>query len=139
MKLCIFGSRGVTDLDLALNIIETVLEETKWAVTEVVSGTARGADTLGEEWAEQMEIPVKRFPADWGRYGKRAGYVRNGEMAEYCDCAIGLWDGESRGTSMMVDCLVAAGKPFAIYNQKTEEITFAFPATPEESVQGDPD
>lgn len=54
-------------------------------ITEVVSGCARGIDTEGEVWAEVNQIPIKRFPADWDRYGKGAGFKRNAEMAKYAE------------------------------------------------------
>ncbi len=58
-------------------------------------GTARGVDTLGERWAINHNIPVHKFPADWGRFGRAAGMYRNAEMASYADGALILWDGES--------------------------------------------
>lgn len=70
---------------------------------EVVSGTARGADTLGEKWAHSHNIPVQRFPAMWEVYGKSAGYLRNKEMAEYATHLVAFWDGKSRGTKHMID------------------------------------
>ncbi len=48
-----------------------------------------------------MGFKVRRFPADWNRYGKRAGYVRNQEMAEYASHCILFWDGASKGTKIM--------------------------------------
>lgn len=50
---------------------------------EIISGTCRGADIMGENFAKTYNIPVKRFPADWKLYGKNAGNVRNRQMAEY--------------------------------------------------------
>ncbi len=72
-------------------------------ITEIVSGTCKGVDQLGEEWAGRKGIPVKRFPADWNQYGRRAGPLRNREMAKYADALIAIWDGESRGTKNMID------------------------------------
>jgi hypothetical protein len=70
---------------------------------EVVSGCARGADQLGERWADERGYPVKRFPADWHKHGKRAGYLRNEEMAGYATHLVAFWDGRSRGTKHMID------------------------------------
>ena len=70
---------------------------------EVVSGCARGADQLGERWAKERGHSVKRFPADWTRYGKRAGFVRNAEMAGYATHAVLFWDGRSKGTGHMLE------------------------------------
>jgi hypothetical protein len=72
-------------------------------VTEVVSGCAHGADKLGERWAASLKIPVARFPADWDTHGKRAGFIRNSEMAEYADACIVFWNGTSKGTKHMID------------------------------------
>ena len=69
----------------------------------VISGTAGGADRLGEKWAELHNVPVHLFPADWNEYGKKAGYIRNEEMADNADTLIAFWDGKSRGTGHMID------------------------------------
>lgn len=70
---------------------------------EIVSGTARGADELGERYAAERGLPVKRFPADWDQYGRSAGYKRNAQMAEYADAAVIFWDEISRGSKHMID------------------------------------
>lgn len=76
---------------------------------EFVSGTARGADQLGEKYVSESIWSVKRFPADWDLYGKRAGYIRNEQMAKYSmsdnsyGVLIAFWDGRSKGTKHMID------------------------------------
>ena len=70
---------------------------------EIVSGNARGADKLGERYAKEHNLPVKLFPANWDKYGKRAGYLRNQEMANYADVLIAFWDEKSKGTKHMID------------------------------------
>lgn len=102
MKAIIAGSRDAIDYSHLLTAINA-FNLTGKEITEVVSGTARGADKMGEKWAKENDIPVKRFPANWNKYGKSAGYRRNEEMAEYADYLIALWDFESRGTKHMVD------------------------------------
>lgn len=64
------------------NIVDTL------GVTEIVSGTARGADRFGEKIAQLEGIPIKRFPARWEQFGKGAGFKRNIEMAKYADALI---------------------------------------------------
>lgn len=98
MKVIIAGSRTVRDY----NIIERAIQNSKFNITEVISGNAKGADALGELYAFNNNIPVKRFPANWNRYGKKAGYVRNTEMAEYADGLVAIWDGISNGTKHMI-------------------------------------
>ena len=99
MKTIIAGSRTITEYSIVLKAIEN----SKFKITEVVSGTALGVDKLGEEYAKENNIPIKQFPADWNRHGKKAGYLRNKEMAEYADAVVLVWDGKSRGTKHMYD------------------------------------
>lgn len=68
-------------------------------VTEVVSGCAKGADEGGEQWAKLRGLKVKRFPALWGVHGRRAGHLRNIQMAVYAD-ALALFPG-GRGSADM--------------------------------------
>ena len=74
---------------------------------EIVCGKARGADTLGEQFAKEYKLSIKYFPADWNTYGKSAGYRRNAEMANYAKedngVLIAFWDGKSKGTKHMID------------------------------------
>lgn len=71
--------------------------------TVILSGTAQGVDTLGEQWAEKNGVPVERYPADWARYGKSAGHKRNRDMGMRADALIAVWDGESPGTRGMIE------------------------------------
>jgi hypothetical protein len=103
MKVIIAGSRSATDYQDLLNAIDIVSMINGWDISEVVSGTARGADRLGERWAKENNILLKRFPADWDRWGKMAGMLRNADMAKYGNALLALWDGVSRGTFNMID------------------------------------
>lgn len=99
MRTIIAGSRNCNDIQLLINAIDNC----EWDITKVICGMAKGADHLGELWANFMKIPVDKFPADWNKYGKSAGYKRNVQMAENADALIALWDGESRGTKHMIE------------------------------------
>ena len=70
---------------------------------EIVSGTAQGADRLGERYAIENSIKIKRFQPDWDTYGKSAGYIRNEDMAKYGTCLVVFWDGQSKGTRHMIE------------------------------------
>jgi len=102
VKLIIAGSREFTDYELLTEML-AAKDLNADTVTEVVSGCARGADRLGEKWAGAQGIPIARFPANWDNYGKRAGFIRNSEMAEYADACIVFWNGSSKGTKHMID------------------------------------
>ncbi len=74
---------------------------------EIISGHASGADTLGEKFAKAYGYPLKIFPADWDKYGRAAGPIRNEQMAKYAADAdrgilIAFPVGESRGTRNMI-------------------------------------
>ena len=101
MKLIIAGSRSFDDYELLTEQLDEICA--KYDITEIVSGTARGADTMGEIYAIAHDIPVKRFPADWNRYGKSAGYRRNEQMAQYADACICFSVDNSKGTEHMIN------------------------------------
>lgn len=106
MKIIIAGSRSIEDYQTIDHYCNKyiILD-----ATEVVSGTARGVDELGERWAKNYGIPVKQFPAQWSEFGKVAGMIRNSRMANYADGLIAFWDGNSRGTKHMIDTAIDRG------------------------------
>jgi len=100
MKVIIAGSRNFNDYNLLKSSCDNLL--TQFTNIEIVSGTARGADKLGERYAREKGYSIKEFPANWS-LGKSAGYIRNDEMAKYADMLIAFWDGTSKGTKHMID------------------------------------
>lgn len=89
-----------------------------WSCTEIeiVSGMARGVDSLAcEVAAEKPRWFVKSFPANWDKYGKAAGPIRNEQMAKYADYLIAVWDGKSHGTKNMIEQMKKVNKPYYIY------------------------
>jgi hypothetical protein len=112
MKVIIAGSREIT----SYVVVQLAVAGSGFDITEVVSGTARGVDQLGELWAFENDIPVKRFPADWKKYGKSAGYKRNQQMAEYADALIAIWDGKSAGTGHMISIAKMKQLPVYVHN-----------------------
>jgi hypothetical protein len=115
MKVIIAGSIHMPEHLYAL--IDYAVAASKFKITEVVSGTAKGADTLGELWAFQNNIPVKTFEPNWDKFGKAAGPIRNGQMKDYADAAIVfIWD-RSRGSANMIAQMKKANKPvFVVEN-----------------------
>lgn len=101
MKVIVAGGRDYDDYQLMENRLDYLLQN-KDDVT-IVSGTARGADKLGERYANQKGFEVIEMPANWDKYGKSAGYKRNEDMAKIADAAVIFWDGESRGSKHMID------------------------------------
>jgi hypothetical protein len=120
LNTIIAGSRGITDLDL----LETIIKESGLDISVVISGMAIGVDTLGLIWAKKHNIPTIEMPADWNKYGKSAGYIRNTEMSKKADALICLWDGESRGTRNMIDLMEKKKSTFiCVYDTKNKKIT----------------
>ncbi len=111
MKVIIAGSR---DGFVARNVFEAI-EESKFKITEVISGGARGVDRDGEYWARLNNIPIKQFIPDWERSGKAAGLLRNLDMAEYADALVAVWDGKSKGTKHMIEAMQKMNKPTHVY------------------------
>lgn len=83
---------------------------------EVVCGEAIGPDKQGRLWAEARGIKVKSFPAQWDALGKRAGFVRNVEMADYGTHLIAFWDGVSNGTKHMIETAIERGLVVKVIN-----------------------
>lgn len=114
MRVIIAGSRqGVTYQDVRR--AATQFQQLNESITTVLSGTAEGADKLGERWAEEREIPIERYPADWHLYKGRAGRVRNAKMATLAEGLIALWDGRSPGTAHMIEVATLRGLKVHVY------------------------
>jgi len=98
MRTIIAGGRTVTDPKL----LQEALSQCGWTPTLVLCGLAKGADTLGEEYALDNDIPVEYYPANWNKFGRTAGFIRNIQMADNAVALIALWDGVSKGTAHMI-------------------------------------
>lgn len=108
-KLIIAGSRSITDK----RVVRTAIEDGDLCfgpVDEIVHGDcSRGVDAVADEIARDMGFDVKRMPAEWDEHGKRAGPIRNGEMAKYADALVAVWDGKSTGTESMINVALVKG------------------------------
>jgi hypothetical protein len=131
MKLIITGSRDFEGEEAYESICDAV-SKSGWEfdIEEVVSGKAKGADTLGERWAFENDRPVRGFWPQWkdlkqegarvkenqyGKYNANAGAFRNTQMAEYGDALIAIVDG-SFETVNMVKQMKELGKPVFTYD-----------------------
>lgn len=110
IRIIVAGGRDFDDyklLKLTLKEYINGLDIIDLSQIVVISGAARGADTLGEHFACDYQIAIRRFPAKWEELGKRAGFVRNAEMAKYAAEKRGVlfafWDGKSKGTKNMIN------------------------------------
>lgn len=115
-KVIIAGGREFSDFDLLFSKCEKILEKKNFV--EIVSGCARGADKLGILYAKKKGFEFSKFPANWDMFGKKAGFMRNQQMADYADALIAFWDGESRGTKDMIQRAKAKKIPVRIVKYK---------------------
>ena len=105
MKVIIAGSRSFCDYAS----LSAVMKDIK-NISEVVCGCAPGTDELGKKWANEHNIKVTFFPAEWNIYGKAAGTIRNHKMGDYADYLVAFWDGKSKGTKDMIDYMKRINK-----------------------------
>ena len=106
MKLLVTGSRSWPDKQAVYNVL------TELNPTLVIHGGATGADAFAEQWAVEHDVLVDRHPADWGKYGRAAGAIRNAQMVnEKPDLVVAFLHGNSPGTRMTMKMAEAAGIP----------------------------
>jgi hypothetical protein len=119
-KVIIAGSRGFSNYKLLREQCNKYLrEKRKTSNIIIVSGHARGADTLGEKYAQDEGFALEIYPAQWKKLGKQAGYRRNEQMAEVADALIAFWDGESKGTKHMIDIMNAKSLQVKVVEYET--------------------
>lgn len=106
-NVIVAGSRDFDDY----NLLSSTLDKLFYVKcpNAIVCGEAKGADSLGKQYAIERHIRVFSFPANWRRYGRNAGFIRNTEMLEHADCLVAFWDGKSKGTKHMIDISRKAG------------------------------
>lgn len=140
VKVIIAGSRNFNDYELVEKmchfIFYTLSKENKLTGhisedvpnMEIISGTAKGADTLGEKFAKQVGIKIKQFAPRWDIFGKKAGMIRNRYMADYAieddsyGVLIAFWDTKSKGTKGMIEIALDKGLRIFIVNTNTKEL-----------------
>lgn len=117
MRLAVVGSRTFTDYELMFLVLDL------YAPTVIISGGAKGADTLARRFALANDIELREYPAEWDKYGKSAGFRRNKFIVDDCDAIVVFFgpEGESRGASHTLGLAKDAGKPWAVYYQEEED------------------
>lgn len=116
MRIGVVGSREFDNYALLSETLSPFLK----TVTLLVSGGAKGADSLGKQWADENGIPVVIYKPDWDNYGKVAGFRRNSEIVSNSDCIIAFWDGESRGTADTIKKAKISGLNVIVINYNEE-------------------
>ncbi len=119
MKVIVAGGRDFKNYKLLKCTLDNFQQE-YGNITEMMSGGARGSDKLGEQYANENNIPIKQFVPDWEGLGKKAGHVRNRKMGDYAKehngMLVAFWDKQSKGTKGMIDYATKIGlKSVVVY------------------------
>jgi len=115
VRILVCGSRGFDVYRIVVDAMENVIVATKGDV--IVEGCARGADRLGELYALNAGLILEHHPADWEKYGRRAGFLRNVEMVESGIAVVAaFWDGTSKGTKHTIAQATARGIPVEVFS-----------------------
>lgn len=107
MRIAVIGSRGIGSIDFALVGAEPG--------DVIVSGGAKGPDTLAAQAAEAAGLGVRVYLPNYALYGRAAPHVRNREIVADCDRLVAFWDGESKGTASTIAYAHRCGKPVQIF------------------------
>jgi len=118
MKIIIAGSRLFDSREILFNTMDDIMD--RYNITEIVSGTAKSTDSIGEQYAYENSLKISKFPTEWDLYGNGAGNKRNEEMARYATIAVIFWDGKSRGSKNMIETMNKMGKHVIVkyYNEE---------------------
>lgn len=121
-KVIIAGSRGFSNYKLLKEKCNEYLREKRKEYNIIIiSGGARGADTLGEKYAQDEGFSLEVFSANWNKFGKSAGFRRNEQMAEVADALIAFWDGKSHGTKHMIEIMENKKLLVRVVNYETSD------------------
>jgi len=123
MNIAIVGGRDFSDYTLLKESLSAYISIYSGIPDNIVSGGAKGADTLAAQFATEMDIPLLVFKPDYQKYGRGATLVRNTQIIENADVVFAFWDGQSKGTKDSITKAKKLQKELHIisYGEKTEE------------------
>lgn len=115
MKIVIGGCRTFKEYDVFCAFVNDCLEELQGGEElTFLSGHCAGVDLMAERYAQERGLALEIFPANWAKYGRAAGPIRNREMVKRADVVIAFWDGASRGTKSLIGYAKECGKALYI-------------------------
>lgn len=110
MKIAVIGSREIDNINLAKHLPAEC--------DEIVSGGARGVDTLAANYAKENGLKLTEFLPNYEAFGRSAPIIRNRTIVDYSDGVIAFWDGTSRGTAYVISYCNKTGKPVKIVRMR---------------------
>lgn len=111
IRVIVAGTRSFTDYALAREKLDRIIlglqEDFPCKRIVIITGDANGADQSGNRYAYDRGYTLRKFPAEWRKYGRAAGPIRNAQMMDFAKethpVLVAFWDGKSRGTKNMID------------------------------------
>lgn len=100
--IIICGTRTFNDEGFMKGNLDNILRNLDKSKITIFSGLAKGPDTYAIKYALVNKLDIQKYPADWNRYGKIAGVMRNEVMAALATHCIAFWDYKSSGTADMI-------------------------------------
>jgi len=127
-KLIVAGGRDFNDYELLSNRLLAIVNEgdLKNYDVSIVSGMAQGADALAVRFATEHNVTLHKFYANWDKYGRRAGFLRNEQMAGFADGLLAFHDKASKGTAHMIKTMRMQSKPTYVINYVKEQLEFNY-------------
>ena len=123
-RIIVAGGRGFQDYDLLKESLDKIVRQ--YENVEIISSHAKGADAMCEQYAKEHGLPCNIFPAEWKKYGKRAGFIRNSQMLEYAakekPLVVAFWNGNSHGTKDTIDKANEMGITCYVYGYNEKNI-----------------
>lgn len=118
INLGIVGSRSFQDYELLKKHVDPT------NIVAIVSGGARGADTLAEQFAREHNLQMIVFKPDYATHGRAAPFIRNSAIIEASDAVIAFWDGSSAGTLDSIKKAKKMGKPVTVIEYTANTLEF---------------
>ncbi len=125
MNVAVIGSRNIPlSFDRFCALMDGILPD---ETTSIVSGGARGTDSLAAQYARLHNLKIVEHRPDYSLFGKIAPLVRNRTIVDNSDFVVAIWDGASKGTLNTIDYTLERGIALAVYYFKKDEVRFFKP------------
>ncbi len=131
MKIAVVGSRDISlSFERFYELLRDLIPD---EATAIISGGAKGVDSLAARFAKELGLPVEEFLPDYKLFGKIAPLVRNRTIVENADFVVAIWDGKSKGTLNTIDYTLDSNKPLVIYYTERDEVRLFTPYNTEDT------
>lgn len=106
MKVAIVGSRTISEIELSCHLPKET--------TEIISGGAKGVDTIAALYAQEQKIRLTVFLPEYQKFGRAAPLKRNAQIVSAAEMVLVFWDGQSAGTRHVIDMCEKTKTPYRV-------------------------